>query len=41
MPDTGVQIGMKKGELVTLGTTSMHTRERLSGLLKFYFREAA
>ena len=40
MPDTGVQVGMNKGELVTLDTTSIRTSERLGGLLQFYSREA-
>jgi hypothetical protein len=40
MPDTPVQIEMKKGEPVTLGTTSIRTSERLGGLLQFYSREA-
>ena len=40
MPDTGVQIGGKKWELVTLGTVSIRTSERLGGLLQFYSREA-
>jgi len=40
MPDTGVEIGMKNGESVTLGTTLIRTRQRLGELLKNYNREA-
>ena len=41
MPDPGLQMEWKKGGLVTLDTTSIRTRERLEGLLKYYYREAA
>ena len=41
MPNTGVQVGMKKGELVTSDNTSIRPREKLRSLLKFYFRETA
>jgi len=34
-------LGMNKGELVTLATSSIRTSERLGRLLQFYSREAA
>ena len=40
MPETGVEMEMKKRGAGTLGTTSIRTRERLGGLLKDYSREA-
>ena len=41
MPDTGVQVDMKKWDHPALWPQSIRTRERLGGLLKFYSREAA
>lgn len=41
MPDPGLQMEGKKGGAGPLDTTSIRTCERLGGLLKYYYREAA